>query len=533
MHPHAAAPLSFATAGLDMADSPRTTRPDPAATTAFHEAFAKAHARPSAPELPAPKPPEARAKASERERVKERPAERSEARESARASTARRAGAPKRQEADAPAEEASANEAARAPKRDDETLRSDEHEGARDEDAAASSAKSAASLGTVPLEPVSVVKPVAPIDFSQLFGAVLPSVGLPNAATTSGMDTAAAAKAGAPGAKVSLGDDLGGASAATLHSLSDALARADHAAGSAQTNLGRGPAIGGEGLAAGGPSSAATTVDAPALSSEGRALVDAAAQKQGQAAAATSEAPSNGSAQTNSTTADKADHAATTASEVRAADASTGTELARGFDREGGTESQGNDSGAASDSRLADAFRRTDDAALPEAITGAFGADPRVQTAHTSTKALEGRSDQAKEATERILDQIERITELRNSGRDMVVATERGPVRVRIDVIEKQVSVNFRTDDDQLKAMLRSGLPALQASLERRGFAQSSFRFDGDASSDLMAGSGSGKHLEARAARDTLLGEVMVEPVFTNAAEVAKQDPRALLSVVA
>ena len=95
------------------------------------------------------------------------------------------------------------------------------------------------------------------------------------------------------------------------------------------------------------------------------------------------------------------------------------------------------------------------------------------------------------------------------------------------------MSVNFRTDDDQLKSMLRSGLPALQASLERRGFSQSSFRFDGDASSDLMAGSGSGKHLEARAARDSLLGEVMVEPVFTNAAETTKQDPRALLSVVA
>lgn len=528
MHPHAAAPLSFAHTGLDATESARTTRPDPAATTAFHEAFSKAHARPSAPDLPAPKPVETRPKSTEREREKDRQAERSEAREGARASTARRAGAAKRQDADTPAQ------AAPAEREDhDGEVRTEDRAEPTEEGADERTTKNDATVAAAPLDPATAAKPATPIDFSQLFGAALPGLGAPNAAVTTRTGLGSESKLGAAGAKVSLGDDLGGASAATLHSLSDALARADHAAGSAQTNLGRGPAIGGEGLAAGGPSSAATTVDAPALSSEGRALVDAAAQKQGQAAAATSEAPSNGSAQTISTTAGKADHAATTASEVRAADASTGTELARGFDREDGTESQGNDSGAAGDSRLADAFRRTDDAALPEAITGAFGADPRVQTAHTSTKALEGRSDQAKEATERILDQIERITELRNSGRDMVVATERGPVRVRIDVIEKQVSVNFRTDDDQLKAMLRSGLPALQASLERRGFAQSSFRFDGDASSDLMAGGGSGKHLEARAARDTLLGEVMVEPVFTNAAEVAKQDPRALLSVVA
>ena len=389
-------------------------------------------------------------------------------------------------------------------------------------------------LFRVPVVTAATTKPVTPIDFSQLFAATLPGLGLPThagaAATTLTPGTAAAAAGGA-GPKVALGDDLGGASAATLHSLSDALARADHAAGHEQKNLGRGTALGERGVAAGASSPLAPAPEAPNLSSEGRALVEAAAQQQRQANGSTSDDSSGGTATANSTA--KVDHAATTASELRAADGGTGAEATRGFEGEGASDSQGSETGQGSDPRMTEAFRRSDDAALPEPVAGAFGPDPRVQTAHTSSKALDGRTEHAKEATERILDQIERITELRNSGRDMVVATERGPVRVRIDVVEKQVSVNFRTDDDQLKSMLRSGLPALQASLERRGFSQSSFRFDGDASSDLMAGSGSGKHLEARAARDALLGEVMVEPVFTHAAETTKQDPRALLSVVA
>ena len=185
------------------------------------------------------------------------------------------------------------------------------------------------------------------------------------------------------------------------------------------------------------------------------------------------------------------------------------------------------------DARLTDGFERTDGAAAKVQEHGAFGLDTRTQPAQASPKSIDARAEQARASSERILQQIERITDQRNVGRDMVIATERGPVRVRIEVTDKQVNVNFRAEDDQLKNMLRSGLPALQASLERRGFAQNSFRFDGDASSDLMAGSGSGKHLEARAARDSLLGEAMIETHVAANVETKKIDPRSLLSVVA
>jgi hypothetical protein len=164
---------------------------------------------------------------------------------------------------------------------------------------------------------------------------------------------------------------------------------------------------------------------------------------------------------------------------------------------------------------------------------GAFGADPRVQFASKAEHTPEAKTEQAKAASERILQQIERITEQRNVGRDMIIATERGPVRVRVDIAEKQVSVSFRTEDEQLKSLLRSGLPALQSTLAKRGYAGSEFRFDGDGANDMMASGGRGKHAEARAMRESRLGEVMVEPVIADAAESTRRDPKALLSVTA
>ena len=48
-----------------------------------------------------------------------------------------------------------------------------------------------------------------------------------------------------------------------------------------------------------------------------------------------------------------------------------------------------------------------------------------------------------------------------------------------------------------------------------------------------MANGGGSKHAEARAIRESLLGEAMVEPVNLEGAKVASRDPRALLSVTA
>jgi hypothetical protein len=175
----------------------------------------------------------------------------------------------------------------------------------------------------------------------------------------------------------------------------------------------------------------------------------------------------------------------------------------------------------------------TADAATDVRANGAFGADPRLQSTTKSEATPEARAEQAKAASERILQQIERIAEQRSVGREMVIATERGPVRVRVEIAEKQVSVAFRTEDEQLKNMLRSGLPALQSTLAKRGFAGSEFRFDGDGGNDMMASGGRGKHADARAMRESRLGEVMVESVVAEAADEARRDPKALLSVTA
>jgi hypothetical protein len=102
-----------------------------------------------------------------------------------------------------------------------------------------------------------------------------------------------------------------------------------------------------------------------------------------------------------------------------------------------------------------------------------------------------------------------------------------------VEVAEKNVSVPFRAEDDQLKNLLRSGLPALQATLAKRGFASTDFQFDGEDATDLMANGGGAKHAEARAIRESLLGEAMIEPVVLEGTKTSTRDPRALLSVTA
>ena len=551
MQPHAAAPLSLARAGLDDPDSSAKARPDPAGAAAFHQAFSKAHAHPRPELAPPPSPVAERAKRTEREPAKARGGTRDEAAPAEHASTVRRPGTKERQGANAPKGQGS-DEAASASNADNKDASATLDGAAAQDKSASTSADEApaqpindASLVAL-LQPQLAAQPAvtkAPIDFASLFASGLASAAPLASEAQTGRALAIDGQTGkAPrlvgsDATAALGNDLGGASAATLHSLADALAKADHISG-ANATPGRAASL--------ASADAATPLEAPrtevtALSPEARALVDGAARQQSQGVATAALESANNAAPLLKEQGDSgSSHAATTAAEARISGDVAGRDGGLSAGDAGGRSSdstpqddRGNGERGFRDARLTDGFERTDGAAAKVQEHGAFGLDTRTQPAQASPKSIDARAEQARASSERILQQIERITDQRNVGRDMVIATERGPVRVRIEVTDKQVNVNFRAEDDQLKNMLRSGLPALQASLERRGFAQNSFRFDGDASSDLMAGSGSGKHLEARAARDSLLGEAMIETHVAANVETKKVDPRSLLSVVA
>ena len=551
MQPHAAAPLSLARAGLDDPDSSAKARPDPAGAAAFHQAFSKAHAHPRPELAPPPSPVAERAKRTEREPAKARGATRDEAAPAEHASTVRRPGTKERQDANAPKRQSSdeaASASNAAPKDANATL-----DGAPAPDKSASTSADEAPAQTINdassvalLQPQLTAQPAvtkAPIDFASLFASGLASAAPLASEAQAGRglaidgQTGKASRLTGDDGTATLGNDLGGATAATLHSLADALAKADHISGAGATP-GRAASL--------ASADAANPVEAPraevtALSPEARALVDGAARQQSQGVATAALESANNAAPLTKEQGDSgSSHAATTAAEARISGDVAGRDGGLSAGDAGGRSSdstpqddRGNGERGFRDARLTDGFERTDGAAAKVQEHGAFGLDTRTQPAQASPKSIDARAEQARASSERILQQIERITDQRNVGRDMVIATERGPVRVRIEVTDKQVNVNFRAEDDQLKNMLRSGLPALQASLERRGFAQNSFRFDGDASSDLMAGSGSGKHLEARAARDSLLGEAMIETHVAANVETKKIDPRSLLSVVA
>ena len=551
MQPHAAAPLSLARAGLDDPDSSAKARPDPAGAAAFHQAFSKAHAHPRPEQAPPPSPVAERAKRTEREPAKARGATRDEAAPAEHASTVRRPGTKERQGANAPKGQGS-DEAASASNADNKDA-SATLDGAPAQDKSASTSADEAPAQPINdaslvalLQPQLAAQPAvtkAPIDFASLFASGLASAAPLASEAQAGRglaidgQTGKASRLTGDDGTATLGNDLGGATAATLHSLADALAKADHISGAGATP-GRAASL--------ASADAANPVEAPraevtALSPEARALVDGAARQQSQGVATAALESANNAAPLTKEQGDSgSSHAATTAAEARISGDVAGRDGGLSAGDAGGRSSdstpqddRGNGERGFRDARLTDGFERTDGAAAKVQEAGAFGLDTRTQPAQASPKSIDARAEQARASSERILQQIERITDQRNVGRDMVIATERGPVRVRIEVTDKQVNVNFRAEDDQLKNMLRSGLPALQASLERRGFAQNSFRFDGDASSDLMAGSGSGKHLEARAARESLLGEAMVETHVAANVETKKIDPRSLLSVVA
>ena len=565
MQPQAAAPLSLARAGLDDPDSSAKARPNPAGAAAFHKAFSKAHARPRPEQSPPPPPVAERAKRTDCEPANAGGASRDEAAPAEHASTVRRPGTKERQDANGP-ERQIPDEGASAANADDKQGSATPDAGSSPDATRLVTAEDTSDpTGTDPsllalLQPQLAAQTVAtkaPVDFASLFANGLAANGLVGTAPLANNARAGRALAiDGQAAKTprltgdegttGLGSDLGGASAATLHSLADALAKADHASSGAGATPGRAATL--------ASADAAIPLEAPraevtSVSPEARALVDGVARQQSQRVATAALESTNTAAIESANNAaplakeqgdSGSSHAATTASEARISGDVAGPDGGRSAGDAGGGSSdstsqddRGNGASAFRDARITDGFERTDGAAAKVQEHGAFGLDTRTQPAQASPKSIDARAEQVRASTERILQQIERITDQRNVGRDMVIATERGPVRVRIEVTDKQVNVNFRAEDDQLKNMLRSGLPALQASLERRGFAQNSFRFDGDASSDLMAGSGSGKHLEARAARESLLGEAMVETHVAANVETKKVDPRSLLSVVA
>jgi hypothetical protein len=518
MQPHASSPLSLAHTRIDDPEKGPSPAFSPGEKSRFHEAFARANRAMPATQAAPPAALEGSRKAAARDPVESaRSSNRDE-----RASTARRPERAQRQRADAgterrpEAETAERADTANASRIEGETTRGaevDGEEGPRNE--APIRSDLLAFLQTV-------TSPVVLVESPLTLGA--PLAGAPS---EGGAFEAIGAKLGEGATALGSGGTLaeaGHTSEATLNHLADAFARADrlHAQSDATALEGQG-ALSTEGMQL---SNAARAL------LEGRPAEGAAAQAlaTGHAHAAKGDAqlkgPTVDGAKTaEATSVDGALTAATSAADP--AGARSQGDLGRDEgSSQSGEERLGRDSFASS-------FSRAEDVASSTSPHGAFGADPRVQSAFDAKASPEARLEQAKAASEHILERIERLTEQRAAGREMVIATERGPVRVRVDVAEKNVSVHFRADDDQLKNLLRSGLPALQATLAKRGFGSTDFQFDGESANDLMANGGGSKHAEARAIRESLLGEAMVEPVNLEGAKVASRDPRALLSVTA
>lgn len=524
MQPHASSPLSFAHTRSEDLEKEATPALSPQDRSRFGEAFAKASRTPPTAlpvGLSPAKSPSDLARATPERSGRKAPSE-------ATPSTARRPERRERQRADAGTEarpeveravEARGDETAARPV-DDAHATEGANEAERSERTRAETVAARADLlAFLQVAPTAITLPQGALTL----GAPAPGAGL-EGETAGSPEAASSVTKGFDAGSLA---ETGHTSEATLNHLADAFARADrlHERGTAA-------ALEGEG-----------TLDTTGmqLSSEAHALLEG---RPGERASAQALANGNGLAakvETNGKAAAQEgakslDASATegTISATSAAGASTGRAGARSQqsfegDREGSSRG---------DERLArDAFtaatRPGDDLAPGTTVHGAFGADPRVQGALEGKASPEARLEQAKAASEHILERIERITEQRSAGREMVIATERGPVRVRVDIAEKNVSVQFRAEDDQLKAMLRSGLPALQATLAKRGFASTDFQFDGDGANDLMASGGGSKHAEARALRETLLGEAMIEPVVLEGPKASKNDPRALLSVTA
>ncbi len=392
------------------------------------------------------------------------------------------------------------------------------------------------AFGITTLAPIAEPLPGISVDFSSLF-TVMPS---PVAGTQPALDASAtgsraatsnaASNAAIIGGEKALDHDLGGASASTLHSLADALARSETPA----PVDGKAPA----------PRSTAAPISAEAQAlfaqaraqSAAHASAPAPATQAAQAAQASEKEVSPSSSETSAGTPSGASSTAPKHEVSQPISAAAGGRMGTGTDAksQGDSANEGTPRGEnpARAAVIGDAFHSDQSAQAGVLAHGAFGVDTRLQNTSTGTNT-EARADQMRAASERILQQVERMAEQRTSNRDMVIATERGPVRLRIEIAEKQVTVQFRTEDEQLKNLLRSGLPALQASLARNGYAQSNFNFDGNGQSDFTAGAGSQKRSEARAIRDSQLGEAMVETAGVDARTARHPDPKALLSVTA
>lgn len=554
MTPHAVPSSSLLAVHAPDSDDRRQDARDATGIAGFHQAFTKARA------LHEPRGAAAsQARADHADRAARR--ERGKADVATDASTHRRADTDERHEADA-AKGSSRDDAERRPARaaddtrrrpataDGRDGRSTSDTGATGSADATADARGTDAASDAREEPAYDAAGPVNADASALFAFLQPAAPQPLAIAraplrfdaTSGNAGQESSGNEAAGAGGKLGGALGATFAdtdhtneATLHHLSDAFARAEHLAARGAHAGDDGGALATEGmqlssearalLDAQGQSHAAHGADA-AQAAQGAQTADAA---KGQAATL---ARSLDGARQESSSSNGAAAEAVAAAGGAGAGAGASAHEARG---EGGSFGQTDDRGDDSARDFGrDGFARSLEGAAAEVREhGAFGADPRVQFASKAEHTPEAKTEQAKAASERILQQIERITEQRNVGRDMIIATERGPVRVRVDIAEKQVSVSFRTEDEQLKTLLRSGLPALQSTLAKRGYAGSEFRFDGDGANDMMASGGRGKHAEARAMRESRLGEVMVEPVIADAAESTRRDPKALLSVTA
>jgi hypothetical protein len=529
MQPHASSPLSLAQTRID---DPEQRPPAPFAPgdkSRFHEAFAKANRTEPFADTQARGKVEGPRKGQETRRSE---AARDE-RRNENASTARRPDRADRHRADAGTERrpsAERDTATESP-RDAAAARTGDEEATRD----GSGERDDANAAPIRADLLAFLQnTTSPIVMAQ--GPLTLGAPLAGGAADGMLEGNPLAQAnGAAGALTNAGTlaEAGHTSEAALNHLADAFARADrlNAGREARALEDRG-AIATDGLQSAGE---ATQLSGEALAKlEGRRTEGAAAQAlaTGHAHGGKREAPPVTAGETK----DPANAGETSGTAGAVAAAAGGS--ARAGARSGNGNAQGEDTGHGADERLArDAFTasaaRSEEAATTTPAHGAFGSDPRVQHAFDGTRSPEARLEQAKAASEHILERIERLTEQRAAGREMVIATERGPVRVKVEVAEKNVSVQFRAEDDQLKNLLRSGLPALQATLAKRGFASTDFQFDGEDANDLMANGGGAKHAEARAIRESLLGEAMIEPVVLEGTKTSTRDPRALLSVTA
>lgn len=517
MKPQASSPLSLAqtvTGDPERAPSPAIAAAD---QHRFHEAFSKAsRITPLAPtargDARSPEPSAPTRASDERPR---------EVRAEARASTARRPERAERHRSDAGTER---NQDAAPPCETAETAGTTRE------------ASSQENREVARDEPIDRTTAGVPTDLLAFFqGATSPIVvtenpialGAPGASSDGLIEGLAGPGAEGRGlARAGVLGDTGHTSEATLNHLADAFARAErmHAGPEAVPLEGAG-ALSTEGMQLSSEARALLEVR-PAEGAAARALASGHAHAAlGEAPLARAEGPSSDGTGTAGTSIEGG-----LAANVASADLAGGRSQG-GLDHDRGASSHGDDS--LSRDGFASAANRIDEGSGAHAAHGAFGADPRLQGALDGKASPEARLEQAKAASEHILERIERLTEQRAAGRELVIATDRGPVRVRVDVAEKNVSVHFHADDDQLKNLLRSGLPALQATLAKRGFGATEFQFDGDGTSDLMANSGGSKYRDARAIRESRLGEAMIEPLGIAGTPASKADPRALLSVTA